>query len=169
MSAAAALNNIARAAVGIGASVSLAQASMYNVDGGHRAVMYDKIRGVLPQSVGEGTGFKIPMVQEPIIMDVRSRPKEIRSITGTKDLQMVNIYLRVLSRPRVDKLPVIFQKYNTNWEDRVIPSIGNEVLKSVVAQYNAEQLLSMREQISFPSASFLDTKAAMTTQLHSSH
>ena len=94
---------------------------MYNVEGGHRAVMYDKIRGVLPQSVGEGTGFKIPMVQEPIIMDVRSRPKEIRSITGTKDLQMVNIYLRVLSRPRVDKLPVIFQKYNTNWEDRVIP------------------------------------------------
>ena len=60
---------------------------------------------------------------------------------------MVNIYLRVFSRPRVDKLPVIFQKYNTNWEDRVIPSIGNEVLKSVVAQYNAEQLLSMREQI----------------------
>ena len=102
-------------------------------------------------------------------MDVRSRPKEIRSITGSKDLQMVNIYLRVLSRPRVDKLPVIFQKYNTNWEDRVIPSIGNEVLKSVVAQYNAEQLLSMREQISFPSASFIYTEAAMTTQLHSSH
>ena len=37
----------------------------------------------------------------------------------------------------------------------MIPSIGNEVLKSVVAQYNAEQLLSMREQISFTSASFI--------------
>ena len=145
---------VVRAGAGIFGVSLIGSSCLYNVEGGHRAVMYDKIRGVLPQSVGEGTGFKIPMVQEPIIMDVRSRPKEIRSITGTKDLQMVSIHLRVLSRPRVDKLPVIFQKYNTNWEDRVIPSIGNEVLKSVVAQYNAEQLLSMREQISFPSASF---------------
>ena len=160
---------VVRAGAGIFGVSLIGSSCLYNVEGGHRAVMYDKIRGVLPQSVGEGTGFKIPMVQEPIIMDVRSRPKEIRSITGTMDLQMVNIYLRVLSRPRVDKLPVIFQKYNTNWEDRVIPSIGNEVLKSVVAQYNAEQLLSMREQISFPSASFIYAKAAMTTQMHSSH
>ena len=69
----------------------------------------------------------------------------------------------------MDKLPVIFQKYNTNWEDRVIPSIGNEVLKSVVAQYNAEQLLSMREQISYVLRRPLNHMAAMTTQLHSSH
>ena len=110
--------------------------------------MFDQIRGVLPKAIGEGTSFKIPILQQPIIMDIRSRPKEIRSITGTKDLQMVNIYLRVLSRPREEKLSVIYQKYNTNWEERVIPSIGNEVLKSVVAQYNAEQLLSMREKIS---------------------
>ena len=40
------LNNIARAAVGIGAGVSLFQASIYNVDGGVRAVMFDRLRGV---------------------------------------------------------------------------------------------------------------------------
>ena len=146
---------VVRAGAGIFGVSLIGSSCLYNVEGGHRAVMYDKTRGVRTKKEREGTGFKIPMVQEPHIMDVRSRPKEIRSITGTKDLQMVNIYLRVLSRPRVDKLPVIFQKYNTNWEDRIIPSIGNEVLKSVVAQYNAEQLLSMREQISFPSASFI--------------
>lgn len=30
----------------------------------------------------------------------------------------------------------------------MLPSIGNEVLKSVIAQYNAEQLLTMRERVS---------------------
>ena len=46
MSAANALNNLARAAVGIGAGASLLQASLYNVDGGFRAVMFDRLRGV---------------------------------------------------------------------------------------------------------------------------
>ena len=46
MAAANALNNLARAAVGIGAGVSLFQSSIYNVDGGFRAVMFDRLRGV---------------------------------------------------------------------------------------------------------------------------
>lgn len=34
-----------------------------------------------------------------------------------------------------------------DWDERVLPSIGNEVVKSVVAQYNAEQLLTQREKV----------------------
>merc|ERR1712226_1410610 len=32
--------------------------------------------------------------------------------------------------------------------ERVLPSVGNEVLKAVVAQYNAEELLSKRAEVS---------------------
>jgi prohibitin 1 len=35
-----------------------------------------------------------------------------------------------------------------NFNDRVLPSVGNEVLKATVARYNAEELLSMRAKIS---------------------
>lgn len=35
-----------------------------------------------------------------------------------------------------------------DFDDRVLPSIGNEVLKAVVAQYNAEELLSKRQEVS---------------------
>ena len=142
------LGGIARAGAGVAFVGFVGGQCLYNVEGGHRAVIFDQIRGVLPKAVSEGTGFKIPIIQTPIIMDVRSRPREIKSVTGTKDLQMVNIYLRVLSRPREDQLPTIYQTLGTNFDDRVLPSLGNEVLKSVVAQYNADQLLSMREQIS---------------------
>ena len=44
--AASALNNLAKGAVGLGASISLLQASIYDVDGGFRAVMFDRLRGV---------------------------------------------------------------------------------------------------------------------------
>lgn len=48
------------------------------------------------------------------------------------DLQMVNITLRVLSRPDIKSLPWIHQRLGTDYDERVLPSIVNEVLKSVV-------------------------------------
>jgi prohibitin 1 len=122
---------------------------LYNVDGGERAVMFDTLRGgILPDVIGEGTHFLIPVVQRPIILDVRTKAREIPSVTGTKDLQMVNIKLRVLWRPVEEELPRLYRELGTDFDDRVLPSIGNEVLKSVVAQYNAEELLSKRAEVS---------------------
>ena len=48
---------------------------LHLVEGGHRAVIFDRFRGVIPDVSGEGTHFLIPWVQRPIIFDVRSRPR----------------------------------------------------------------------------------------------
>ena len=91
--AAQALNNLAKAAVGIGAGASLFQASVYNVDGGSRAVMFNRLSGVQKAVMGEGTHFRLPWFQTSHIFDVRIRPRNISSNTGTKDLQVVTINL----------------------------------------------------------------------------
>eukprot|EP00210_Caulerpa_lentillifera_P003674 g3507.t1 len=142
------LSNLARYSIGLGLLGGAVQTSLYNVDGGERAVLFDRFRGVLGSTTGEGTHFLIPIIQRPYIMDIRTRPRSLSSVTGTKDLQMVNMTVRVLSKPKKEALPTIFQNLGLDWDERVLPSIGTEVVKAVVAQYNAEHLITERDKVS---------------------
>lgn len=53
-------------------------------------------------------------------------------------MQTVELSLRILFRPKEEGLRYILDNLGLDYDARVIPSIGNEVLKSVVAQYNAD-------------------------------
>jgi len=142
------LTRLGQLGIGLAVAGGVAQSALFNVDGGQRAVIFDRFQGVKPMVVGEGTHFLIPWVQKPIIFDIRSTPRPITVITGSKDLQNVHITLRILHRPLPEKLPTIYNNIGLDYAERILPSITNEVLKAVVAQFDAHEMITQREIVS---------------------
>ena len=110
--AASGLNALYRFAVPAAIGVGLLQNSIYDVKGGSRAVIFDRISGVKETVINEGTHFLVPWLQKAIVFDVRTKARTIGTTTGSKDLQMVSLTLRVLHRPDVQALPKIYQVTN---------------------------------------------------------
>lgn len=68
--------------------------SIYSVKPGEKALIFSRLVGVREQVYSEGTHVAIPYLEWPIIFDVRTRPRALKTTTGTRDLQIVELGLR---------------------------------------------------------------------------
>uniref|UniRef100_A0A0D9R1U5 Prohibitin n=1 Tax=Chlorocebus sabaeus TaxID=60711 RepID=A0A0D9R1U5_CHLSB len=132
--------SISKYGLALAVAGGLVNSALQNMDAGHRAVIFDRFRGVQDFVVGEGTHFLIPWVQKPIIFDCLS-PPHVPDITGSKDLQNVNITLCILFRPIASQFP-IFTSIGEDYDESVLPSITTEILKSVVAGFDAGEVIT---------------------------
>jgi len=115
---------------------------------GEAAVLFNRFSGLRDGVYTEGLRFRIPGVEDPKYYNIRLLPRELTTTTGTKDMQKVNIRLRVLYRPEAEKLPEIYRTYGQDYDERILPSVSNEALKAVIAEYKAEELIQRRSDVS---------------------
>ena len=142
-----------------GAAYTLYQ-SMFFVPGGQRAIKFNAITGLYNRSFGEGAHIAIPYLETPIFFDARAKPTEVITTTGSRDLQLVNVSVRVLFRPSSKSLPELYRTLGSRYAETVLPSVINEVIKAVVAQYNASELLTRRAEVSRQIAASLMQRSA---------
>ncbi|CBH15450.1 prohibitin 2, putative [Trypanosoma equiperdum] len=122
--------------------------SIYFVDGGCCAVKFNAITGLKNRTYGEGANFAIPFLETPVVFDIRNKPTEVLTATGSRDLQTVNLAVRVLYQPHVSALPDIYRNVGMEYAETVLPSLVNEIIRAVIAQFNASDLLVKRPEVS---------------------
>ena len=54
------------------------------VDSGHRGVIYNRIGGIQNKVIPEGTHFLVPWFQRVYRYDIRTQPRTMSSLTGTR-------------------------------------------------------------------------------------
>lgn len=74
---------------------------------GYRAIIQNNLKGLQPHVYGEGMHFKVPIRDQVKNFEIRTRPTLLSCDTGTKDMQIVNIVMRVLFRPVEGELATI--------------------------------------------------------------
>lgn len=77
--------------------------------------------------------MRIPYFERPIIFNTQTRFKSFQANTANRDMQNVNITIRVLFEPVQDKLPELYRYVGIDYDDKILPSIMNEVMRAVVA------------------------------------
>ena len=109
-------------------------------------------------ALAEGLHIKLPFVQKIISMDNRVKKLELSTEAFSKDIQTVSATLAVNYRLQNEKTFSIYKTAGLAYESNLIVPATHEVLKSVCAQYTAEELISKRAESSDMMRDELDAK-----------
>ena len=109
-------------------------------------------------ALSEGVHMKIPFVQRIVSLDNRVKKLELNTEAFSKDIQTVSATLAVNYRLQNEKTFSIYKTAGLSYEENIIVPATHEVLKSVCAQYTAEELITKRAESSDKMREELDNK-----------
>ena len=127
-------------------AVFLLLSSVTTIPAGHTGVVttFGKVSGTV---LGEGLHFKLPFITNVVKIDNRVLKTEVSSSSASKDLQTVNSTIALNYRIGRANSASIYQNIGTDFENVLINPAIQECVKSVTAQFTAEELITERQKV----------------------
>lgn len=120
--------------------------SAYIVHAGERGVLLTFGNpSMVPKS--EGLGFKIPIAQKIVKLDIKTQKYEADASAASKDLQTVSTKIAVNYHLVPERTPELYKDIGVSYQDRVIQPAVQEVVKASTAQFTAEELITKRPEV----------------------
>lgn len=126
-------------------AVGFIASTIVMVPAGYRGVLlrFTAVRGVM----GEGIHMIIPYVNSVQMMEVRTQKEVSDASAASKDLQMVSTELALNFHVAPSKVGDLYRRVGTDFKSRVIDPAVQESIKTVTAQFTAEQLIKNRAMV----------------------
>ncbi len=98
--------------------------------------------------LNEGIHFRIPVMQNVILMDVKIQKAITDAASASSDLQDVDLSVAFNYHIIPDKANLVYQTIGVEFKERIIDPAIQEVMKAVSARYTAEELITKRPAVS---------------------
>ena len=131
---------VAAAVLIVGAS------SLHAVPAGHSGVV-TRFGAVDQQVLSEGLHVVLPFVTRVVDINNQVMKAEVTSNSASQDLQTVNSTVALNYRIDSQSAANVYQNIGVNYENVVVIPAIQEAVKSVMAQYTAEELITMRQTV----------------------
>lgn len=133
--------------VGIGALavLGLALGTLYTVKTGEVAIVskFGKIVDVK----GDGLHFKKPIIMSKDIMVVRNTTYDFSRVeVSTKDMQTISLDLKM--QVEITNPELVYRNFRNNYVQAYVTPVAYESIQSVIAQYNIQDFVSKRQEVS---------------------
>ncbi len=99
------------------------------------------------KALDNGLHFKLPFVQSVVMMNNKIQKCEVESNSVSKDLQTVSSAVAVNFHITIDAAADIYRTIGVQYQDTVLQPAIQEAVKSVSAQYTAEELITKRTAV----------------------
>lgn len=134
--------------VGIGIGVlfviALLFGAFYKIAPGHRGVLIT-LGKVEQKSYVNGVGVKWPFISSMTEMDVRTKKMTEKTSTYTSDVQTAEMEYTFTYDLHPDNVHILYETVGQDYEAKKIIPILNDVLKDVIGKWQAQDLVSNRD------------------------
>jgi regulator of protease activity HflC (stomatin/prohibitin superfamily) len=135
-------------------------ASVGIVGAGQRGVLlrFGAVTGTIRN---EGLYFKIPFVEQVALMSTQIQKYSTLSSASSKDLQVVTTEVTLNYQLDAKDVGQIYRNMRQDYEYRVIQPFVQEAVKSVAANFDAEQLITQRPRVKADLQNLLTKRLAL--------
>ena len=103
---------------------------------------------IVDTSLNEGLNLKIPYIEQIQKVNIKVQKVEIPAESSTKDMQIINTTLAVNYRVDAGKASSLYRNVGNSYEATVLIPAIQESIKSAIANYNAEEIITKRSEVS---------------------
>ena len=99
--------------------------------------------------MNEGINFKIPYIEKIVLLDCRTQKLDYTMEASSKDLQKItNLKISVNYNIIKDSANKLYREIGTSYQSVVLEPALYEAIKSTIANYTAEELITKRSEVS---------------------